>query len=226
MLKKTVLIILVSIMLLLIIPKEMRFRKNKNENLARQSNLVVDLQQGEKKICVITTAIFEEEKTKEKVEKETMPSNINNTNKGNITEKKVSKETKKETREETQKVDTVKNQKEEIKETKKEIPKKEESVAKEPIITYNENETIKIKETIEKFAKENSSLVTLEGKKNYKIVIDKKAMKNNYFSPFRENQVESIVTNVFSCTFVIYAVSYEKDGMEKEYRYYIGIQNY
>ena len=44
-------------------------------------------------------------------------------------------------------------------------------------------------------------------------------MNFNCFYPFRESQIEAKVANVFSCTFVIYAV--DVNGVTK---YYIGIE--
>ena len=84
-----------------------------------------------------------------------------------------------------------------------ETPKTEENKTKEPI--YNKTETDRMIECIDK--------------KLYKIRVSKDAMQYNCFYPFRESQIEAKVANVFSCTFVIYAV--DVNGVTK---YYIGIE--
>ena len=68
---------------------------------------------------------------------------------------------------------------------------------------------------------ENPGDITVgkNGEKLYKIRVSKDAMQYNCFYPFRESQIEAKVANVFSCTFVIYAV--DVNGVTK---YYIGIE--
>ena len=98
-----------------------------------------------------------------------------------------------------------------------ETPKTEENKTKEPI--YNKIETDRMIECIDKYAKQNPDLIGKNGEKLYKIRVSKDAMQYNCFYPFRESQIEAKVANVFSCTFVIYAV--DVNGVTK---YYIGIE--
>lgn len=100
---------------------------------------------------------------------------------------------------------------------KEEEPKKEENKTKEPI--YNQTETNRMIASIDKFAKQNPDLIGKNGEKLYKIRVSKDAMQFNCFYPFRESQIEAKVANVFSCTFIIYAV--DVNGITK---YYIGIE--
>ena len=104
---------------------------------------------------------------------------------------------------------------------KEEVPKKEETKeenkTKEPI--YNQTETNRMIASIDKFAKQNPDLIGKNGEKLYKVRVSKDAMQFNCFYPFRESQIEAKVANVFSCTFVIYAV--DVNGVTK---YYIGIE--
>ena len=98
-----------------------------------------------------------------------------------------------------------------------ETPKTEENKTKEPI--YNKTETNRMIECIDKYSKQNPDLIGKNGEKLYKIRVSKDAMQYDCFYPFRESQIEAKVANVFSCTFVIYAV--DVNGVTK---YYIGIE--
>ena len=98
-----------------------------------------------------------------------------------------------------------------------ETPKTEENKTKEPI--YNKIKTDRMIECIDKYAKQNPDLIGKNGEKLYKIRVSKDAMQYNCFYPFRESQIEAKVANVFSCTFVIYAV--DVNGVTK---YYIVIE--
>lgn len=138
--------------------------------------------------------------------------NINITSNTNVTNQEA-----KENKEETKKDENEKKSNtQEMKETNEET-KKVDNQTKEPI--YNQSETNRMKEAIDKFAKQNSDLIGENGEKLYSIRISKDAMEYNYFSPYRDNQIEAKVANVFSCTFVIYAV--DVNGCTK---YYIGIE--
>ena len=155
-------------------------------------------------------------KENEQVKRENLNTNTTKTNaaKNNIKENKKTEEKaiivqNKETQEKNN------NKKEEI--PKKEEPKKEENKTKEPI--YNQTETNRMIASIDKFAKQNSDLIGKNGEKLYKIRVSKDAMQFNCFYPFRESQIEAKVANVFSCTFIIYAV--DVNGITK---YYIGIE--
>lgn len=142
---------------------------------------------------------------------------INVTDNTNVNKENTEQENKKEEKEETnsekdeQKLNSIK--KEEV----EDVIEKEENKTKEPI--YNQSETNRMKEAINKFAKQNPDLIGENGEKLYNIRISKDAMEYNYFSPYRDNQIEAKVANVFSCTFVIYAV--DVNGCT---RYYIGIE--
>lgn len=98
-----------------------------------------------------------------------------------------------------------------------ETPKTEENKTKEPI--YNKTETNRMIECIDKYSKQNPDLIGKNGEKLYKIRVSKDAMQCDSFSPYRESEIEKKVANVFSCTFVIYAV--DVNGVTK---YYIGIE--
>ena len=155
-------------------------------------------------------------KENEQVKRENLNTNTTKTNvaKNNIKENKKTEEKaiiahNKETTEKNN------NKKEEV--PKKEEPKKEENKTKEPI--YNLTETNRMIASIDKFAKQNPDLIGKNGEKLYKIRVSKDAMQFNCFYPFRESQIEAKVANVFSCTFVIYAV--DVNGITK---YYIGIE--
>lgn len=138
--------------------------------------------------------------------------NINITSNTNVTNQET-----KENKEETKKDENEKKSNtQEMKETNEET-KKVDNQIKEPI--YNQSETNRMKEAIDKFAKQNPDLIGKNGEKLYSIRISKDAMEYNYFSPYRDNQIEAKVANVFSCTFVIYAV--DVNGCT---RYYIGIE--
>ena len=86
---------------------------------------------------------------------------------------------------------------------------------------YNATETNRLKNTIDKYAKENSDLWGKNGEKLYSVEISKEAMKSDVFYPFNEFNVEAKVANVFSCTFIIYAV--DSGNVTK---YYIGIKEF
>lgn len=167
----------------------------------------------------IDTTINENNDTINKKENEQVKSEKVNTTKSNVTKNNIKEN--KNTKEnvimskdkETQKQDN--NKKEEI--PKKEEPKKEDNKTKEPI--YNQTETNRMIASIDKFAKQNSDLIGKNGEKLYNIRISKDAMRFNCFYPFRESQIEAKVSNVFSCTFVVYAV--DVNGVTK---YYIGIE--
>ena len=138
--------------------------------------------------------------------------NINITSNTNVT-----KQETKENKEQTKKDENEKKSNTQEKKETNEETKKEENQTKEPI--YNQSETNRMKEAIDKFAKQNPDLIGENGEKLYRIRISKDAMEYNYFSPYRDNQIEAKVANVFSCTFVIYAV--DVNGCT---RYYIGIE--
>lgn len=122
-------------------------------------------------------------------------------------------ETVKENRNEEKTEDVEEKKIEEQKETIKEI----EKVKNEPI--YNATETLKMVAAIDKYAKQNEYLFNENGEKLYNIRISEDAMQYDYFSPYRDNQIEAKVANVFSCTFIVYAVD-----VKNTTKYYIGIE--
>lgn len=138
----------------------------------------------------------------------------------NTTKTDVSKNDTKENKKTNEKIVTTNDEstQEKVDNNKtEEIKKTEENKNKEPI--YNKTETDRMIECIDKYAKQNPDLIGKNGEKLYKIRVSKDAMQYNCFYPFRESQIEAKVANVFSCTFVIYAV--DVNGITK---YYIGIE--
>ena len=92
-------------------------------------------------------------------------------------------------------------------------------------ITYNSVATQKLISDIDKAAKKNKSLFGASGNKLYKIEISKSLLGGNYMCPYRYEQVEGKVLNVFPVKFLVYAVDYKKSGFETQTRYYLSISN-
>lgn len=138
------------------------------------------------------------------------------TNKENTTIKEETKkdEVEKPTNQtQVNKVDQESEEKEQNKETVEEIVIQKD--------VYNATESNRLKNTIDKYAKENSDLWGKSGEKLYSVEISKEAMESDVFYPFNEFNVEAKVANVFSCTFIIYAV--DSGNVTK---YYIGIKEF
>ena len=143
-----------------------------------------------------------------------------NDKKLNTTKTNVGKNDTKENKKTNEKAVTTnnKNTQDKVENSKiEESQKIEENKTKEPI--YNKTETNRMIECIDKYAKQNPDLIGKNGEKLYKIRVSKDAMQCDSFSPYRESEIEKKVANVFSCTFVIYAV--DVNGVTK---YYIGIE--
>ena len=135
-----------------------------------------------------------------------------------IKESKNKAETKTET-ETTEEFKESKNEEktEDVKEQKIEQQNEKIQDKKEPI--YNATETSRMVSAIDNYAKQNEYLFNENGEKLYNIKISEDAMQYDYFSPYRDNQIEAKVANVFSCTFIVYAVD-----VKNTTRYYIGIE--
>ena len=109
--------------------------------------------------------------------------------------------------------------------TKKVESQKVEQKPKEEYI-YNDTATKKLISDINTIAKRNPDLWGANGEKLYTIKTSKNLIGKNYMSPYSYGQVEGKVLNVYSVTFLVYAVDYKKTGLATETRYYIDITNF
>lgn len=109
--------------------------------------------------------------------------------------------------------------------TKKVESQKVEQKPKEEYI-YNDTATKKLINDINTIAKRNPDLWGANGEKLYNIKTSKNLIGKNYMSPYSYGQVEGKVLNVYSVTFLVYAVDYKKTGLATETRYYIDITNF
>ena len=179
----------------------------KNNSSKEVDNDIIDTNE-------ITNSYIKNKANEEKAENN--KSEDTKTNKENTTIKEENKkdEVEKPTNQtQVNKVDQESDEKEQNKETVEEIVIQKD--------VYNATETNRLKNTIDKYAKENSDLWGKNGEKLYSVEISKEAMKSDVFYPFNEFNVEAKVANVFSCTFIIYAV--DSGNVTK---YYIGIKEF
>lgn len=95
---------------------------------------------------------------------------------------------------------------------------------------YNYKETQRLKNDIEKIARDNQDLFDENGNKLYKVrEFDNKEQamkKNNFFSPYNMLEVKGVVLNTYSCTFLVYAIDYKINGILQQTRYYIKVAEY
>lgn len=106
-------------------------------------------------------------------------------------------------------------------------------VENEPIVeekkieyVYNKTETDRMINAVNEIAKQNANLWAEDGGKLYRVEVNSEAMKGNYFSPYRDNQIAAKVLNTFSVTFYVYAVDYTVNGTVQHTRYYISVAQY
>ncbi len=91
---------------------------------------------------------------------------------------------------------------------------------------YNETATNKFIADINEIAKRNKELWGTDGKMLYSVEVCKSLIGENYMSPYNYSQVEGKVLNVYSVTFLVYAVDYKRTGFATETRYYIDITSF
>lgn len=103
-------------------------------------------------------------------------------------------------------------------------PAKVEKITEENI--YNDTETKRLIADIDTIAKRNPDLWGANGEKLYKIEKCPGLVGQNYMYPYSYSQIEGKVLNVYSVTFLVYAVDYKKTGFPTQTRYYIDITNF
>lgn len=101
---------------------------------------------------------------------------------------------------------------------------KAEKITEEYI--YNDTETKRLISDIDTIAKRNPDLWGKNGEKLYKIQKSPSLVGKNYMYPYSFSQIEGKVLNVYSVTFLVYAVDYKKTGFPTQTRYYVDITNY
>ncbi len=119
------------------------------------------------------------------------------------------------------------NQNQEIQKTQSnnnKEPAKVEKITEEYI--YNDTETKRLIADIDTIAKRNQDLWGANGEKLYKIEKSSSLVGKNYMYPYSYQQIEGKVLNVYSVTFLVYAVDYKKTGFPTQTRYYVDITNF
>jgi len=175
---------------------------NNQEQANNTENIIV----GENKI--ITDRGQNDKDTKKENPKPTTTStgNQNQEDKGTSNQVKQNQETQK----------TQANQNKE--------PAKVEKITEEYI--YNDTETKRLISDIDTIAKRNPDLWGANGEKLYNIEKCSSLVGKNYMYPYSYSQIEGKVLNVYSVTFLVYAVDYKKTGMATQTRYYVDITNF
>lgn len=95
---------------------------------------------------------------------------------------------------------------------------------------YNSTETQRIINDINTIAKRNPDIYDENGNKIYNIKkfsnVETAMQGTNYFSPYRQRDIEGVVLNAYPCTFLVYAIDYKINGVVQNTRYYIKVTEY
>lgn len=203
--------------------------KEVKENTEVQENIQEKLENNQQENNVEQRVNIKENESKNEKTVEQIDNSKNEVNKNQVVQTKKeqkpesnvgTKDTPINNKETQEKVKTEEIQKTQSNNT--EEKNKEEKITEEYI--YNDTATKKLINDINEIAKKNPDLWGTDEKKLYSIKVSRSLLGQNYMFPYNYKQVEGKVLNVFSVTFLVYAVDYKKTGFATETRYYIDIE--